>query len=99
MRALADDWELEETPSRGARGLDAVLVCGAFEQQQRVHRALVGRPNPISLLARCSEACAVASSAEDMARASPTPAADLAQLFENDDVLRLQMRSQRHRKA
>jgi beta-N-acetylhexosaminidase len=93
MRALADHWELEETAVGAVRaGCDAVLVCGAFEQQERVHQALVAKAeSDPAFLARCSEACARGLKARTKWPARPLPsAADLNQLFENDDVRRLQ---------
>jgi beta-N-acetylhexosaminidase len=93
MRALADHWQLEETAVGAVRaGCDAVLVCGAFEQQERVHEALVAKAEADpAFLARCTEACARGLKARKKFPARPLPsAADLTQLFESDEVLHLQ---------
>jgi beta-N-acetylhexosaminidase len=89
MRALADNWELEETSVGAVRaGCDAILVCGSFEQQERAHQALVAKAEADpAFLARCSEACARGLKARTKWPARPLPSAeDLGQLFDNDEV-------------
>jgi beta-N-acetylhexosaminidase len=93
MRALADHWELEETAVGAVRaGCDALLVCGAFEQQERVHQALLAKAEADpAFLARCTEACGRGLKARTKFPPRPLPSAsDLNQLFENDEALRVE---------
>ena len=77
---------------RGARRLRRRFGLRRFEQQERAHQALVAKAEADpGFLARCSEAVRARPQGPHKWPARPLPsAAELGQLFENDEVRGLQ---------
>ena len=93
MRAVADRWDLEETAVSAVRaGCDALIVSSGFEEQERVHAALVAKAEADpAFLARCSEGAARGLRARTKWPPRPLPsAAELPGVLESDEVKQLE---------